>query len=139
MQKHKVLLAACWPSDTLVHQIGTLDRNLGTFKNEAVANAHEDVSLAKTLSSQGMDTYFSIAEFATIDNRKADNVVGACCFWLDIDCGEEKVETGKGCLNKEEALAALTDFYKAVRVPGPTYIIDSGNGLHPYWESEDLV
>jgi hypothetical protein len=127
------LLAACWQSNELFHQIGTLDRQAGGFKNKSVADVNKAVHLAQEFSSQGIDTYFALAEYETPNSRKADNTVGACCFWMDIDCGEDKAGSGKGYLNKEEALDALADFCKDAGIPKPTYIIDSGNGLHAYW------
>jgi Family of unknown function (DUF5906) len=129
----QALLDACWHSKNLHHQIGILDRQSGIFKNQSIEDTDEAIALAKKHSEQGRDTYFAMAEFATADNRKADNTVGACCFWMDIDCGIDKAESGKGYLTKEEALDALTDFCNDAGIPMATYIIDSGNGLHVYW------
>ena len=127
------LLDACWQSNELFHQIGTLDCKAGKFKNIAVADVSEAVNRAQELSPQGTDTYFALAEYETPNTRKADNAVGACCFWMDIDCGEEKDESGKGYLTKEAAKGALADFCKTAEIPQSTHIIDSGNGLHVYW------
>ena len=65
--------------------------------------------------------------------RIKSNVRELKAFWLDIDCGADKAAKGAGNTNKKEALQALKDFCKACGLPSPTWIVDSGNGLHLYW------
>ncbi|WP_374266816.1 PriCT-2 domain-containing protein [Zoogloea sp.] len=58
-------------------------------------------------------------------------------FWLDLDCGPDKAAKGAGYRTKKEAAQALKEFCKAAGLPSPTWIVDSGNGLHVYWALEE--
>ena len=60
--------------------------------------------------------------------READHVVFKKALYLDIDCGE-----GKPYATKKEAATALTEFCRTSGMALPTILVDSGNGLHPYW------
>jgi len=126
-------LQHCWQSTALHHQIATLNSDSGGFSNNPIISIDDAIVQAKTISEQGNDAYFALAEYITPDSRKADNVAGACCFWMDIDCGEDKAESGKGYLTKEEAKTALDEFCVKTGISQPGYIVDSGNGLHVYW------
>ena len=103
------------------------------FRNIVVKDAVEAAKLAQEHSKAGSDTYFACAEYVTPNNRTAANVSGAYGFWLDIDCGEDKAKTGKGYLTVEEAEEAIKRFCKDTGLPPPTYIVNSGSGLHVYW------
>lgn len=127
------LLNACWQSKDLVHQMAVSDRHARDFRHEVVTNIAKDIHPAEKYLRQGKDIYFAPAEFKTGENRKADNIVGACCFWLDIDCGFEKEKSGKGYTCVDTALEALEGFCKQVDLQNPSCIINSGNGLHVYW------
>jgi len=135
----KALFNACWKSPSLYHQISHNHKEAGQFKNQVVNGTIEAISCALEGSEKNCDTYFAIAEYLTADNRKAENVYGACAFFMDIDCGEDKANKGKGYLNKKEAKQALMAFCNEVRLPEVTHIVDSGNGLHVYWTLTNLV
>jgi putative DNA primase/helicase len=60
-------------------------------------------------------------------------------LWLDVDCGEDKANSGKGYRNKKEAATALAAFCDANDLGMPTIIVDSGGGLHCYWVFEHAV
>jgi len=126
-------LKNCWQSTELHHQIATLDRKTKKFSNHPVSSIDDAIVQAKAISEQGNDAYLALAEFKIPGSRKANDAAGACCFWMDIDCGEDKAESGKGYLTKEEAKTALDEFCVAVGISQPGYIVDSGNGLHVYW------
>lgn len=64
--------------------------------------------------------------------RERPNVGRVKCFWLDIDCGQAKFDSGDGYLTKTDAARALLGFCDRATLPRPM-IIDSGNGLHAYW------
>lgn len=64
--------------------------------------------------------------------RIPQNQYKAKAFWLDIDCGQEKFDEGKGYLTKKEAYAAVKSFCDICSLHMP-YIVDSGNGIHCYW------
>ena len=85
----------------------------------------------KWCQKKGMDTWFSCAVFST-DSRKQKNVSSISGFWIDLDCGPDKdYDTQK------DALTALRDFCKEVKLPKPT-LINSGYGIHCYWLTEPM-
>lgn len=76
----------------------------------------------------GQDAYFALATFATKENRKAKNVECIKTLFLDLDCGE-----GKSYATQHEAIKALQEFCRALKVPKPSIIVNSGFGVHTYW------
>jgi hypothetical protein len=60
--------------------------------------------------------------------RTKDNAQYVRCAWLDVDCGPNKPYT-----SKKDGAAALVAFVKSAELPKPTFVVDSGNGLHVYW------
>jgi hypothetical protein len=63
--------------------------------------------------------------------RSAENALALKAIWLDIDVKSSP----KGYATIEEALKAIDKFKDHYKLPAPTYIIASGNGLHVYWIS----
>ena len=126
-------MMALWRSPDRRHQLGTLDRQTNKFKNLPVKDAADAAAQALQLSSAGREVYFACAEFMTPESREAVNTSGACGFWMDVDCGEEKVAAGKGYPAVDDAEAALSQFCKDAGLPLPTHIVNSGGGLHIYW------
>ena len=84
------------------------------------------------LDSEGYDTYYACAKYATNENRSVSNAKYFKSFWIDIDCGEQKARQNKGYITQEEAINALKLFCKDHKLPRPT-IVNSGNGVHCYW------
>lgn len=74
--------------------------------------------------------------------RKRVNVPTLRSFWVDIDAGEAKAakSPGKVYATKTEALKALDASLTSMpALPPPTYVVDSGAGVHAYWcLSEDV-
>lgn len=61
--------------------------------------------------------------------RTRDNVHQIKALWFDIDF--------KGGLsNPTEVVAALREFCNATRMPAPSILVHSGNGIHVYWPLE---
>jgi len=133
------LLADLWPSTDLVHQLGTQNRRNKTFKNLPVDGVADAVARALKLSSEGKEAFFACAEYLTQDSRTAANASGACAFWMDIDCGQDKAAAGKGYATVDDAEDALTRFCQDAGLPGPTFIIHSGGGLHVYWAVDGVI
>ena len=127
------LLHALWQSSKHAHQLGVMERPHNHFKHIHVANVTEAVALSEKMSNEGNDVYFACAEYITPSNRRSSNVAGAYAFWLDIDCGKDKVATDKGYRTVDEARCALSTFCKTNGLPNPTHIVYSGSGLHVYW------
>ncbi len=127
------LLAALWRSPDRVHFVGTIDRQTKKFKNISVRDAAEAISFATAYSAMGLDAYFACAEYGSPENRTSQNAFGAWAFWVDIDVGADKAATGTGYATIEDALVAVKEFCIKTGLPEPTYIINSGSGLHAYW------
>lgn len=102
-----------------------------------------DAAVTKTLELEKSSTgavYQANASYGAENLRTQNNVVSIKSCWLDIDCGSDKAAGGKGYPTKKHANAALSQFIKAYALPTPTYVIDSGNGLHVYWAlTEDVT
>jgi len=65
--------------------------------------------------------------------RVPENRAKARSFWLDIDCGEDKV--GKGYATQKDAARAVLLFASQIGWPVPM-LVSSGYGLHCYWPLE---
>lgn len=110
----------------------------GPFIQQHVSTAKAGVKLAADWSQSG-DVYFTPAIFLSGNDRKASNVLSLSAFYIDIDCGPEKVKHGTGYPNKSTAKDAVVVFCKSTGIPTPSEIIDSGNGLHCYWPLDSRV
>jgi hypothetical protein len=74
------------------------------------------------------NAYFACSKYETNKSRTQPNAKYIKAFWLDIDCGE-----GKDYPSQGEGLAALKNFCKVTGLPKPT-VVNSGRGLHIYWQ-----
>ena len=122
-----------WRSPDLHHQLSVRDPSDGSFRNVPVKDVAEAVALAHRYSEEGLDVYFGCAEYLTPESRTAANAAGAWAFWIDVDCGKEKSEAGKGYADGKLALQAIQDFCRETGLPAPTLVVESGSGLHAYW------
>lgn len=132
------LLETMWSSEDKHHFISTLSKGK-SFQNKSVLSIIEAEKIISDYAKSNTDLYFACAEYKTQINRKAENVAGARAFWMDIDCGIDKASSGKGYANKEEALGELQAFCEECNIDDPSYIVDSGNGLHAYWSFNDFL
>lgn len=96
--------------------------------------------LVQQLQHYGKPTYFALGAFANTDSsgrlpRKQDNVVALRSFWLDIDAGANKYHRHPDTAypTRDDALHALYAELENGRLPEPTYVVSSGEGLHVYW------
>jgi hypothetical protein len=89
-------------------------------------------SKALSLDAKGMEVYHACASYFNGGNRTADNVAAVKCIWFDVDCGQDKAESGKGYETKLKGLIAIRAFCKLLYLPKPM-IVDSGSGFHIYW------
>jgi len=133
------LLTANWKKEGQIHQMGEMDNKSRVFKNTAVKDKQSATQFAKTKSAAGVDVYLACAGYANDFSRTAANATGAYAFWMDIDCGEQKAQAGKGYLTVEEALSALDRFCDAACLPKPTHIVLSGGGIQVYWTVNDHI
>ncbi len=117
-------------------------------RHHACANDAELIAKAPELDAQGKTVYFACATYAEPyitgpDGKRRyrvkENVFQVKVVWLDIDCGADKAAKEVGYRTKRGAVQALKDFCKAAGLPWPTWIVDSGNGLHVYWALEQAT
>lgn len=134
----EMLLSKMWRGDSL-HQLCCIDSGERIYPI-VVASIDEAITKANQFNiDKGFDVYFACAEFITGDNRKAANALGAWGYWFDIDCGADKAAKGEGYPTKKDAKNALIGFIKQTNLPYPDFIVDSGNGLHVYFCSDEFI
>lgn len=138
LEKAEAFLRAVWGGETATAFIG-IKHQSGKFENIAVDSAQEAVRMARDHDAAGRDVYFSCAAFKDHSCRKQWNANSACGFWLDLDCGSDKAAAGKGYATKKEAWAALVLKCREMGWMEPNWVIDSGNGLHVYWLSDEAI
>lgn len=81
-------------------------------------------------NGERVDLYFTPAAF-NASGRKAENALAVGSFWLDIDCGKDKPYA-----TQEDAITALKAWLTRHEFPYPSYILNSGHGIHVYWVLE---
>jgi hypothetical protein len=126
-------LGQLWLSDDLHHLSVSKNPHTDQWTHTPAGSIEEAAARAIRQSKGGLDAYMACAEFGSPGKRKAENAVGACAFWLDVDCGPSKAEAGNGYADATQALAATLAFVAHVGIPDPTHVVNSGAGLHFYW------
>ncbi|WP_139069772.1 sigma factor-like helix-turn-helix DNA-binding protein [Tardiphaga robiniae] len=74
--------------------------------------------------------YFSMQSFRRPNSRRVKNLSALGCAFVDVDY--KQVERWKGmdpCIVMSAILPALDD----AKIPPPSFVMDSGNGLHAVW------
>lgn len=90
-------------------------------------------------ANRDKDVYYSPASYQG-KARKQDEAVASCVLFMDIDAGEVKqAKHGKEKVydNWKHALNDILEWVAWAKVPAPSWIIRSGEGLHLYWVSKD--
>lgn len=132
------------PADGQVFVAGALPKPNGAGHKSpmrhAYAATHEQLTdHVLKAEDDAREDYFALARFSphttTKGNpgRQGGHATSAKSFWLDIDCGEDKAARGDGYPTQHGALAALAEFTDACQLPPPTYVVNSGGGVHVYW------
>jgi hypothetical protein len=112
---------------------------VGKYAAQSLHDTRDEVDRkVEELVQKQFDVYFGCAKYGPENNRTKDNAKFVRALWIDLDCGPQKVEEGKGYATQEEALAQLRGFCKKTSLPRPI-IIDSGYGLHIYWLIEEVL
>lgn len=102
----------------------------------AFAGKSELVDFCMGYSGAGFDTYMALGVFDDLaQGRRASNALGHKCFWVDLDVGKT---TTPSYASIELAAAALVDFAEATGL-NPTYVVQSGTGLHAYWAMNRML
>jgi hypothetical protein len=140
----KSFLSAILPSQG-IYFIASI--KAGRCRNHACHSFDEMVQKAHELDTQGFDTFFACASYQKESyigddgkrhQRTKDNSGWVRSFWLDIDCGADKVRNEKGYAIVPDAGGALQEFVDALGLPKPT-VVFSGGGLHVYFLLAEVV
>ena len=106
--------------------------------HRSYTNINTMASAVDWFDNSGFSVYHACGSFHTEESRKAENTAHFRSFFLDLDCGLQKANKGKGFIDKATACNVLKDFCKKLNLPKPT-IIDSGGGFHIYWALQDDI
>jgi len=115
--------------------------------NHSWFQSKQDMLDAEILSNPLGEVYYATATFkeagSQFQGRKAENALALRALRVDADVDWKFAASltdkrdPKKYQTKQEALAAIEQFYRRVGLPRPL-IVDSGNGYHCYWPlSED--
>ncbi len=104
--------------------------------NHTVCASHEEAVAKATAMAEGdQNLYFALASYKQGFHQNAkgkkvvrvhENVQELAALWLDIDFKQ-------GYADQKEAAVAVVEFCKASKMPPPSILVHSGNGLHVYW------
>lgn len=131
------LLSSLW-DEKGCHFLAIQDPKTG-FLKQVATDKEGAVRLTAENTANGRNVFHACSNFATAESRKKNNVVSIKSLWLDIDCGPSKAKNGQGYLSQEDAKEALRDFCSRANLPSPSYLINSGNGLHAYWIFDECI
>lgn len=113
---------------------------------QSYAVTHEELAdVVLQINSERKEAYYALGRFMPHETgrgnpgRKGEYVRGLKSFWLDVDVGVDKPANGTGYLTQKDAVLALHDFVTHCGLPLPTFIIDSGGGIHVYWALDRVV
>lgn len=111
-----------------------------------IAATHTELVIALLAAgANGQDSYFALGRYEPhttmggAPGRRGGYVRALKAMWVDIDCGAEKAAAGQGYAKKRDAIAAIFEFMTSYSLPEPTYVIDSGGGIHIYWALESEI
>jgi len=136
-EKTEAFLRAVWGGEPVTAFLGI--KQGSKFENVAVTSVNAAIQIAQKFNAEGCDVYFSCATFKDHSCRKQWNANVTRGFWLDLDCGAEKAALGKGYATKREAWASLRLKCREMGWIEPNWVIDSGNGLHVYWLTDESI
>lgn len=135
------LVAATTGKNCLVGFIPKEDGS-GVYPAHKWLDVHNPVEVAaaanQLVAQHAVGIYFTPGAFAHNEQgryqRRSEQCTGVRAFWLDLDAGPEKrAKVGdKVYHDADEAYADLLAKLGPV-LPRPTYVINSGFGLHAYW------
>lgn len=107
------------------YYVGTTDNNARYRQHKATTIA-ELADKIEQFTNQRKNVFYAVGTFNK--SRAAEQSTGKKCFYLDLDCGPTKDFPNKATAGRE-----FVAFAKATKLPTPSAIVDSGNGLHIYW------
>lgn len=98
---------------------------------------HVDEALAILQRFRGTHSVYATMAClrAGADTRDAKSVESLCGFFLDLDCHGKESDFA----SLDAASAALRGFCKETGLVRPSYIVDSGHGLHAHWRLTESI
>lgn len=118
--------------DNGTYYVATTDSK-ARFKQHPVQSRSDLATKIEQFTSEHKNTYFATGTFNK-NSRTAGAVALKKSFYLDLDCGP-----GKEFADKKTALKEFVEFCKVAKLPMPSIIVDSGNGIHTYWVLDTAV
>lgn len=118
-------------------------RSFKYFKHVVCEDHAQAQKATAAIAKSGSDVYYALASYqqgfhpkpnapTKQQVRVRDNVHKLKALWFDIDF--------KGGLsNPTEVVAALREFCNRTRMPAPSILVHSGNGIHVYWPFESSI
>ena len=86
------------------------------------------------LDTQVPSVYFALASFDDSEQRTASAAQFLRSIFIDLDCGPDKHYADHAA-----AVGALNQFLSVSKFPRPTYLVNSGGGVHAYWAMRDDI
>jgi hypothetical protein len=80
------------------------------------------------------DVYFTVGGTKDTTNRKAPNIKSLRAVFADIDCGP-----GKPYADQRAAAKALVALVASGAIPKPSWLVNTGGGIHAYWCADEAV
>lgn len=111
------------------------------FRHRGFTTIAGAVDFAEQCDQQGATVYHACAAFkkAPYKNeagkfitRTSENWRAAKAFWIDVDCGADKVAEGHGYATQKDGATAILTWCKKHSLPFPM-LVNSGRGVHAYW------
>lgn len=106
------------------------------------------VKIQGALSRQN-DVYFATAAYQQgfvpqpngkpRPSREITNIHSLRSFWLDIDVWHAGKDPAKSYPDIPAALGGLQQFLTTTKLPHPQIIVQSGNGVHIYWVTDEVL
>lgn len=111
------------------------------------ATTHAELAkIVANFDTQGQEAYFALARYIAHTSksgkspgRQGKYATTVKSLWLDLDCGEDKATAGDGYASKKMAAEALRNFLTTHGLPMPSYMVDSGGGVHVYFAMTEEV
>jgi len=133
MQTRTEFLRAILPDEGVYVAVAIDGKRVSQTFHDTVTELDERL---QSLIEEGQNTFYALASFNTASTRTTDNMRLIKSLFVDLDCGDDT--EGKKYATQADAIAALREFVKDMRLPTP-WVINSGRGTHAYWPFTEAV
>jgi len=130
----KEFLQRIVPADGTIFLATTYQKQDGTtgLTHKKTSDFDEAITKIDQINTQRKDAWFATGSYKDASSRKKTNVKSKKSLYLDLDCGPKKEFT-----DQKDAIVQLNTFIKATKLPRPSLLVSSGNGIHVYWTFKD--